>query len=152
MISSQMAADPPDRKEGRYATARQVMDDGVGVVVESMAPKLSADPTIQQFARELIAKQPALGIFSALYAMAGRPDSSEIFRAFPFPVVIVHGDADALISVERGRQMKQALPSAHYIELPGVGHLPMMDNPKRVAEALQSFGMVRVKGVKLVDE
>ena len=84
--------------------------------------------------------------------MADRPDSSDIFATFPFPVVIVHGDADALIPVERGREMKALLPSAHYVELAGVGHLPMMENPQAVASALQFFSNVKVKGVKLLDE
>lgn len=152
MVASQTLSDPPDRKEARYATAKQVVEQGVGVVVESMSPKLSADPRIQDFARELILKQPPLGIFSALYAMADRPDSGDIFAAFPFPVVVIHGDADALIPVERGREMKAALASARYVELPGVGHLPMMENPPAVAEALRFFSSVKLKSVKLLDQ
>jgi len=152
MVSSQMVGDPPEKKEGRYATARQVVEEGVGPVVDSMAPKLSADPRIQEFARQLIAKQPPLGMFSALYAMADRPDSSDIFAAFPLPAVIVHGDADVLIPVERGREMKLALGSAHYVELSRVGHMPMMENPAGLAEALQFFNTVKVKSVKLLNE
>lgn len=152
MVASQMAGDAPDRKEARYTSARQVLEQGVAPVAESMAPKLSANPEIQDFARTLIAKQSPLGLFSALYAMADRPDSSDIFAAFPFPVVIVHGDSDALIPVERGREMKAALASAHYVELPGVGHLLMMENPLGVAQAVRFFNTVKLKGVKLQDE
>jgi 3-oxoadipate enol-lactonase len=147
MVSSQMAGDAPERKESRYATAKQVLEKGVAPVVEAMAPKLSAEPRLQQFARHLIAKQPPRGIYSALHAMADRPDSSEIFPSFPFPVVIIHGNADALIPVERGRDMKAALPVAHYLELPGAGHLPMMEKPLEVARALRFFNTVKVGGV-----
>lgn len=152
MVSSQMAADAPERREGRYATAKQVLEQGVEPVIESMAPKLSVEPRIQEFARAVISRQPPLGIFSALYAMADRPDSSEVFASFPFPVVIVHGDADALIPVQRSREMKAALPSAHYVELPGSGHLPMMENPQAVGEALKFFASVKLKTVKLLDQ
>ncbi len=152
LVSSQMAADTQERKAGRYATAAQVMKEGVQPVVEAMATKLSADPAIQDFVRGVISRQPAAGVASALRAMAGRPDSSDIFKQFPFPVVIVHGDADMLIPVERGQEMKDALPSAHYVELPGAGHMPMMENPKRVSEALHAFGMVKFKSVKLTDQ
>jgi pimeloyl-ACP methyl ester carboxylesterase len=152
MISSQMLADAPERKEGRYATARQVLDEGMSGVVESMTPKLSADARIQEYVRGLISKQRPLGIFSALYAMADRPDSSDIFKAFGFPVVIIHGDADALIPVERGREMKAAHTAAHYAELAGAGHMPMMEQPQAVAEALQTFLSVKTRNVKLLDE
>ena len=152
MISSQMAGDAPERKEARYATAKQVVEQGMAPVAEAMASKLSADPQLQEFARGVIGRQPPLGVFSALYAMADRPDSSDIFAGFPFPVVIVHGDADELIPVERGRDMKAALPSAHYVELPGAGHLPMMENPLGVAQALRFFNTIKVKGVRLLDD
>jgi pimeloyl-ACP methyl ester carboxylesterase len=46
---------------------------------------------------------------------------------------------EKLIPIEYGREMKAALPSAHYTELKGAGHIPMMENPKEVAEALKHF-------------
>jgi pimeloyl-ACP methyl ester carboxylesterase len=137
LVSSQVQADTPDRKEGRYTSAKQVLEQGVGPVVDSMTPKLSADPRIQGFVRELMSKQRPLGLYIALTAMAERPDSTDLLPMFTFPVVVVHGDADALIPVERGRELKVALPSAHYAELAGVGHMPMMENPQAVAEALR---------------
>ena len=33
--------------------------------------------------------------------------------------------------------MKSAVPSAHFVELKGVGHLPMMEAVKETAEALK---------------
>ena len=96
-------------------------------------------PRIQSFVREVIQRQKPAGVIGSLKAMAERDDSSELFKSFKFPVVIVHGDADALIPVERGLEMKAALPSAHYAEVKDAGHMPMMENPKEVAEALRFF-------------
>ena len=106
-------------------------------MVDSMTTKLSADAHIQSFVRDLIQRQKPEGVIGSLKAMAERSDSSDLFKSFKFPVVIVHGDADALIPVERGREMKAALPLAYYAELKGAGHMPMMENPKAVAEALR---------------
>jgi pimeloyl-ACP methyl ester carboxylesterase len=39
------------------------------------------------------------------------------------------------------RELKAALPSAHYAELKGAGHMPMVENPKEVVEALRFFIM-----------
>jgi 3-oxoadipate enol-lactonase len=139
LVSSQAAADSPERKAGRYTTAKQVLNEGVKVVVESMTPKLSADARIQAFVRELMSKQRPLGVYSALTAMAERPDSMDLLQTFKFPVAIIHGDADALIPVERIREMKAALPSTHFVELLGLGHMLMMENPQEVAEALRFF-------------
>ena len=137
MISSQVLADPPERKEGRYKTAKDVEEKGISVVVDSMTTKLSADTRIQSFVREVIQRQKPSGVIGSLKTMAERDDSSDLLKKFKFPVVIVHGDADALIPVERGREMKTALPSAHYAEVKDAGHMSMMENPKAVAEALR---------------
>jgi len=139
LISSQLRADTPEGKEGRYETARQVMGRGVSLVVDAMTPKLSAEARVQAFVRELISKQKPLALSNALKAMAGRPDSTDLAQTFKFPVVVAHGAADALIPVERGREIKVALPNAHYAELKGAGHMPMMENPQAVAEALRFF-------------
>jgi 3-oxoadipate enol-lactonase len=143
MISSQVLADPPDRKEGRYKTAAEVAEKGVGIVADAMASKLSADANIQLFVHKMIESQNPLGVIGALKAMAERPDSAEFFAKLKVPAVIVHGDADALIPIERGREMKVALAAAHYAELPGAGHMPMMENPGAVASALKFFGKGR---------
>jgi pimeloyl-ACP methyl ester carboxylesterase len=137
LVSSQALDDPADRKKARYDTARQVMLEGAGVVAESMAPKLSRDKAIQAFVHELISAQQPPAIATALKAMADRPDSMDLLRAFKFPIVIVHGESDALIPVERAREMKAGLQSAHFVELPEVGHMPMLENPQAVADALR---------------
>ncbi len=139
MIASQVLSDSPERKQGRYQTAKEVEEKGIGVVVDSMTTKLSALAHIQSFAREVMQRQKPEGIIGSLKAMAERDDSLELFKSFKFPVVIAHGDADTLIPVERGREMKVALPHAHYAELKRAGHLALMENPKKVADALKFF-------------
>jgi 3-oxoadipate enol-lactonase len=152
LISSQVLPDTTERKEGRYATAKQVQAEGVKTVVEAMTPKLSADGRVQEFVRVLISKQQPLAIASALEAMADRPDSTDMFKAVRFPVVLVHGTSDALIPVERAREMKVALPSAHYVELSAIGHMPMMEDAAALADALRFFLNVKVKTVKILDK
>ena len=137
LMSSQAAGDPPDRKEGRYKTAADVAEKGVGVVVEAMTPKLSADTRIQAFVRSLIEKQSKGGVIGALKAMAEREDSMSILLTFNFPLVLIHGDADVLIPIDRSREIKTAVPSAQFVELRGAGHMPMMEFAKETTEGLK---------------
>jgi 3-oxoadipate enol-lactonase len=81
-------------------------------------------------------QQPAAYI-GALKAMAERVDSTPLLSSFNFPVVIVHGDADVLVPIERAREVKAALPQAHLVEISGAGHMPMMEDRERTAEALK---------------
>ena len=137
LISSQVLADPPDRKEGRYKSAADVSEKGIGGVVEAMTSKFTSDPRLQAVARALMERQQPGAYIGALKAMAERMDSTSLLSTFKFPVVIVHGDADALIPVARAREVKAAVPDSHYVELKDTGHVPMLEAAKETAEALQ---------------
>lgn len=137
LVSSQTAADTPERKEGRYKTAAEVEEKGVGIVADAMTDKLSPSQSVRDFIHPLIKKQSKDGVTWSLRAMAEREDSTDLISSFKFPVVLIHGDADELIPVDRAREVKAAFPPVHLKELPGAGHMPMMEMPEKTAEALR---------------
>ena len=56
------------------------------------------------------------------------------FAQVPCPVRIAWGGSDRTIPFRSyGRPMLQAVPGADFVVLPGVGHVPMVDNPELVA-------------------
>jgi pimeloyl-ACP methyl ester carboxylesterase len=136
LVASQAAADPTERKEARYKSAAEVADKGIGSVVETMAPKFTTDPKLQVFARQSMERQPPAAYIGALKAMAERVDSTALLSSFLFPVVLIHGDADQLIPIDRAREVKAVLPQAQLIEIQGAGHVPMLEASKKTAEAL----------------
>ena len=137
LVSSQAPADVPERKEGRYKSAADVETNGIHSVVETMTPKFTAVPRLQALARESMEKQQPAAYIGALKAMAERADSTPLLDTFGFPVVIVHGNADGLIPVDRAREIRDAIPGSHYVELKDVGHVPMLEAAKETAEALK---------------
>jgi pimeloyl-ACP methyl ester carboxylesterase len=139
LVSSQAAADSTERKNGRYKSAAEVADKGVGSVVEAMAPKFTSDKKLQAFARRSMERQPPAAYIGALKAMAERVDATPILSSFTFPVILVHGDADQLIPIDRAREVKAALPKARLVEISGAGHMPMMEGAQKTAQALKSL-------------
>ena len=137
LVSSQVLADPPDRKEGRYKSAKEVAENGIGSVVATMTPKFTADEKLQAFARTSMEQQQPAAYIGALKAMAERMDSTPLLSMLKFPVVIIHGDSDALIPVDRAREVKATLPQAHLVEVSGAGHMPMVEAKEKTAEALK---------------
>jgi pimeloyl-ACP methyl ester carboxylesterase len=130
-------ADTPENKAGRYQQAESILANGVKEVAEGMPGKLTARPGLQAWLKELILRQRPEGLVGALRAMAERPDSTQLLGGFDLPFVLVHGLADALIPIERARSVKAAVPGAHLAEIPGAGHMPMMEDPQKTAEALK---------------
>src|SRR5215208_5615033 len=137
LVSSQVLADPPDRREGRYKSAAEVADKGIASVVETMAPKFTSNPRLQQFARESMERQQPAAYVGFLKAMAERVDSTPLLSTLQIPVVLVHGDADQLIPIDRAREVKAVIANAHLVEISGAGHMPMMESAEKTAEALK---------------
>ena len=137
LVSSQVLSDAPERKEGRYKSAADVEANGIDSVVEAMTPKFTTDEKLQSYARSSMERQQPAAYIGALRAMAERADSTPLLSSFHFPVVIIHGDADSLIPIDRAREVKAALPQANLVEIPGAGHMPMMEAKAKTAEALK---------------
>lgn len=137
LVASQAAADPPDRKEARYKSAAEVAEHGIASVVETMTPKFTTDKRLQDFARQSMEQQQPAAYIGALKAMAERVDSTPLISSFLFPVVLIHGDADLLIPIDRAREVKSVLPHAHLVEVSSAGHMPMMENKQETAKALK---------------
>ncbi|NOT05456.1 MAG: alpha/beta hydrolase [Anaerolineales bacterium] len=139
LVSSQAAADATEGKERRYKTAADVAEKGVSVVVEAMTQKLSADVRVQEFVRGVIERQSKQAVIGALKAMAEREDSTPILSSFNFPLLLIHGDTDQLIPMDRAKEIKSINPSARLLELNGAGHMPMMEFARQTADGLMFF-------------
>jgi len=137
LVASQAAADSSERKAGRYQTAAEVSQKGVGVIAEGMTTKFSADVGVQAFLRPLMERQTPFAVIGALKAMAEREDLMDHLSSVTFPVALIHGDADMLISIDRAREIKETLPSAQLVILQGAGHMPMMESPHKTADGLR---------------
>jgi pimeloyl-ACP methyl ester carboxylesterase len=109
------------------------------VVVDAMTPKFTTVERLQKAARELMEKQKPAAFIGALKAMAERIDTTSLLAGIDIPVVVIHGDADLLIPVDRAREVRELVPQAYFVELKGVGHLPMMEAVQETAAALKHF-------------
>jgi pimeloyl-ACP methyl ester carboxylesterase len=49
------------------------------------------------------------------------------------------GEADAMIPVERGRRLAEAIPNARFAGLPGVGHTCQVEAPDEFIAAVAPF-------------
>lgn len=60
-------------------------------------------------------------------------------RSVSVPVLLVHGDRDRLVPVAAARDIGRRHPSWRYLELAGVGHVPQLQVPERLAEEVLSW-------------
>ena len=80
--------------------------------------------------------------FYRQFAQADERYTAEIepmFGAVRCPLAILWGEDDPWIPLERGRRLSKCMPQARFTTLPGVGHLPQLEQPEAVLRALGTF-------------
>jgi pimeloyl-ACP methyl ester carboxylesterase len=68
----------------------------------------------------------------------GRQEAVELARSVRVPVLVIHGDADAIANVETGRRLAR-LTGGEYVERPGEGHEPQSRNPTTTNAIIDRF-------------
>jgi pimeloyl-ACP methyl ester carboxylesterase len=79
------------------------------------------------------------GIAASQAAMAGRPDSTPLLGLVGVPALVIHGDQDAILSVDEARDEAAVLPRGELAVITGVGHLPNLEDPPAFTEVLRRF-------------
>ena len=136
LVATQAAADTPERKAGRYASVEDVRQWGLRNLAESMSANLTSRGDLQPLVRQMILSTRPEGVIGSLKGMAERPDVTGQLGRIHGPAVVVAGDADKLVPLEKSQTMARGLPDSRLVVISSAGHLPMMEAPREVADAL----------------
>jgi 3-oxoadipate enol-lactonase len=140
LVASHCFADPPERKQIRLETAEKVEKTGkAGYITESMLPSLTPDKALQNKLRSIIEKAKPNGVAGILRGMAERSDTCDVLPKLNVPAVIIAGELDVHLSVEKAQQMADLMKKPWLEMIAGAGHTPMMEAPERVSEILISL-------------
>lgn len=55
------------------------------------------------------------------------------------PTLVLHGSEDPLCPVINARWMAKLIPDSEFVDLPGAGHLVLLDEPAKAAGSIKSF-------------
>jgi pimeloyl-ACP methyl ester carboxylesterase len=92
----------------------------------------------QEAAAELASLSEAESFHSAL-ALSQGPNVADGLRQIGVPVRVVAGTHDFLLGAYTSPRFRALLPDAEFVLLPGVGHVPMPDDPALVARTILEF-------------
>lgn len=86
-----------------------------------------------------------IDVVAAFYPLFGELDASEALSALArIPVLVVSAQRDAIIPVDHGRDLADALPQADYIEATDAGHMVLLERHELVTEGLHTL-MSRIR-------
>lgn len=139
LVGTQARADTPERRAGRKKTADAIKRRGLERATEGMAEKYVANPALVPAVRQQILKANPQAAIAALKGMAERQDSTDLLPTITAPAVVIAGEADQMVPLERARTLNQLLPWSWLVEIPGCGHLMPLEAPEATADALHKF-------------
>ena len=107
---------------GKFLAASSQADADLVARVRRMAHRVGGEVMIRQ-----------------QHAIMSRPDRSEQLAAIDVPTLVVCGREDALVPLEHSEEIASGIPDAQLRIIEGSGHLPTMEHPAQVSEALISW-------------
>lgn len=71
--------------------------------------------------------------------LATRDDLTDRLADVPQPALVIHGDADIAIPLDRAQTMADQIPNAELAIIPGAGHAANLSHPDQVNQVLERF-------------
>src|SRR6516225_1817331 len=114
VISDAAAGFPPEGREAFAVMAQKVAEGGLGSIAEIAAKR----------------------VFSPGY-LAAHPE--KIVEHMKVPTLVVCGEFDQATPPALAKQIVEKIPDAKYVELPGCGHCPPLEQPDQFIAAIKDF-------------
>jgi 3-oxoadipate enol-lactonase len=144
VLSDAAACFPPEGRQAFAVMAQKVAENGLGAVAEIAAKRVHS-PTYLKAHPEAIEqrKQVLLGIepkaFAAACKILQESDLLPLLHHLRVPTLVVCGELDQATPPPLNKQIVEKVAGAKYIELPGCGHCPPLEQPEAFLNSIGEF-------------
>jgi 3-oxoadipate enol-lactonase len=146
LVCSRLADDTPEQAQARRNVADQIEREGsMQGAIDAYVPRLTAPQTAAE-RPELVARVVELaasiepnGAAAMLRGMAMRCAADDLAPDLDIPVMVIAGGRDVVISLQEANAVARAFPRGRLIVCEKSGHLPMLEEPEKVSDALAAL-------------
>lgn len=145
LVLSDAAACFPDEGRKAFAVmAEKVADGGLGSIAEIAAKRVFSPAYLAAHPEKIEErKQVLLGIepkaFQAACKILQETDLVPLLYHLHVPTLVVCGEFDQATPPALNKPIAQKVPGAKYVELPGCGHCPPLEQPEAFLKAIKEF-------------
>lgn len=143
LLDTSARPDDEARKETRRGSMAAVREGKFGLVSRAMlAGLLTPESLASPLAEEVQAMSERVGADAYLRqqtAIMGRVDSRPSLHAIAVPTLVGVGESDKLTPPELAEEMAAGIAAAELVRFPDSAHLPTMENPGPVVEAMRGW-------------
>jgi 3-oxoadipate enol-lactonase len=144
VLSNAAACFPPEGREAFAVMAQKVADGDLGSIAEIAAKRvfspayLAAHPEkIEERKKVLLAIDAKA--FQAACKVLQEIDLVPLLHHMKVPTLVVCGQFDQATPPALNKQIVEKVAGAKYIELPGCGHCPPLEQPEQFVAAIKDF-------------
>lgn len=144
VVSDAAAAFPDEGRNQFEVMATKVAEGGLGAIAEIAAKRvfspsyLAAHPDlIDERKRVLMAIDPKA--FQAACKILQEADLTPLLHRLAVPTLVVCGELDQATPPPLNKVIAEKAPGATYVELPGCGHCPPLEQPEQFLAAIRQF-------------
>ncbi|MEM1077049.1 MAG: alpha/beta fold hydrolase [Pseudomonadota bacterium] len=144
LLDTNPRADPPGKATDRAAQVARAQGAGLAQVMQAelipyyLASEDPEDPNLDLCLQMALDLGP--DVFAAQsHALQTRPDQQESLRDVQVPTLVLCGTQDRLCPPARHALMRDLIPGAELVQIPGTGHLPTIETPAAVTDALRHW-------------
>ena len=135
--------DPDERKQARLAEMELVRQGKSALVSRMALPGLLApthlDGPVADQVHDMAMRVGTDTYLRQQAAIMARIDSRPFLRDIGVPTLVGVGAEDKLIPLPLSEEMAGLIPSAELTIFPNAGHVPTLENPEAVAEAMNAW-------------
>jgi pimeloyl-ACP methyl ester carboxylesterase len=108
-------------------------------MVELFAPSLADDPQAVEYTARLERSAASPAMVQQIFEMFLDIDVRSILPTIHVPTLVLHRHGDRVVNWRAGKELAAQIPSAEYVELPGIDHLPWAGDSEAVLGEIEEF-------------
>jgi pimeloyl-ACP methyl ester carboxylesterase len=144
IVSDAAACFPPEGRQAFAAMAQKVADSGLAAVAEIAARRVHSPAYLKAHPEAVeTRKQVLLGIdpkaFQAACKILQETDLTPLLHHLRVPTLVVCGELDQATPPALNRAIVEKVAGSRYVELPGCGHCPPLEQPDEFLAAIKTF-------------
>lgn len=150
LIDTRETPDSAEATKNRRRQSERVDREGTGFLVDELLPRMLTTSTLRagdqraEIVRRAMSSASPAGVRDALGAMADRPDSAEVIREYPGPILVAVGDEDDITPPSDAERMASFGTNTTLVRIRGAAHLSHVECPREFNAAVTAFlGCVR---------
>jgi 3-oxoadipate enol-lactonase len=144
VLSDAAAGFPNEAKQALRAMADKVAEEGLSAIADIAARRVYSAPYLESHPEAVEERRAALmeidpQAFGAACSILMQTDLTALLPKLKVPTLVVCGELDQATPPPLNKLIADKVAGARYVELPGCGHCPPLEQPQAFLAAVKDF-------------